>query len=124
MPFIIDGYNLLHAMGVLGGPVGPNQLAKARAGLLGLIASVHVADPATVVFDARRAPPGVDNEAVHGPVKVEFATNEEADDRIEWLIAHDPTPKRLAVVSDDHRLQQAARRRGCVAWKCGEYLDW
>jgi predicted RNA-binding protein with PIN domain len=124
MPFVIDGYNLLHAMGLLGGPVGPHQLAKARAGLVGLAASAHTADPATIVFDARRAPPGVDAEEVHGPVRVEFATGEEADDRIEWLIAHDPAPKRLVIVSDDHRLQQAAKRRGCPAWKCDEYLDW
>src|SRR5580704_14168615 len=102
MPFVIDGYNLLHAMGLLGGPVGPNQLAKARAGLLGLMASAHAADPATIVFDARRAPADVTSEEVHGPVRVEFAMGEEADDRIEWLIAHDPAPKRLVVVSDDH----------------------
>jgi predicted RNA-binding protein with PIN domain len=125
MPFIIDGYNLLHAMGLLGGPVGPNGLAKARAGLLGLVATVHVdANPVTVVFDARRAPAGVDEEEVHGPVRVEYATREEADDRIEWLIAHDPAPKRLVVVSDDHRIQRAARRRECKAWKCEAYLTW
>jgi predicted RNA-binding protein with PIN domain len=124
MPFVIDGYNLLHAMGLLGGPVGPNQLAKARAGLLGLVASIHLDDPATIVFDARRAPAGIDTEETHGPVRVEFATTEEADDRIEWLIAHDPAPKRLVVVSDDQRLRQAAKRRGCPAWKCEEYLTW
>jgi uncharacterized protein len=124
MPFVIDGYNLLHAMGLLGGPVGPNQLAKARAGLIGLAAAVHVAEPATIVFDARRAPADIATEAVHGLVRVEYATGEEADDRIEWLIAHDPAPKRLVIVSDDHRLQQAAKRRGCPSWKCDEYLDW
>jgi predicted RNA-binding protein with PIN domain len=124
MPFIIDGYNLLHAMGILGGPVGPNQLAKARAALVGLASSVHDTDPATIVFDAVGAPPGVTAEEVHGLVRVEFATGEEADDRIEWLIAHDAAPKRLVIVSDDHRLQVAGRRRGCQAWKCDEYLDW
>ncbi|HEY1378126.1 MAG TPA: NYN domain-containing protein [Gemmataceae bacterium] len=124
MPFVIDGYNLLHAVGALAGPVGPHQLAKARAGLLGLITAAHASDPVTVVFDARRPPPDVPAEQVHGPVRVEFAVGGEADDRIEWLIAHDPAPKRLVVVSDDRRLQQAARRRGCAAWTCGEYLDW
>lgn len=124
MPFVIDGYNLLHAMGRLGGPVGPHGLAKARAALLGLVSSGHDDDPVTIVFDARRAPPGVDAEEVHGPVRVEYATREEADDRIEWLIAHNPVPKRLVVVSNDRRLQQAARRRGCPAWSCDEYLDW
>src|SRR5437763_8669386 len=125
MPFVIDGYNLLHAMGLLGGPVGPHGLAKARAGLLGLVGSVHGADdPVTIVFDARGAPAGVDTEETHGPVRVEFATREEADDRIEWLIAHDSVPKRLVIVSDDRRLQEATRRRGCPAWSCEQYLDW
>ncbi|HEX4588695.1 MAG TPA: NYN domain-containing protein [Gemmataceae bacterium] len=126
MPFVIDGYNLLHAMGLLRGPAGPHQLEKARTGLLGLVAAAHGDDPATVVFDARTAKPltALRKVTVRGPVRVEFATDEEADDRIEWLIAHDPAPKRLVVVSDDHRLQQAARRRGCPAWKCETYLDW
>jgi predicted RNA-binding protein with PIN domain len=123
MPFIIDGYNLLHAMGLLGGRVGPHGLAKARAGLIGLAGSVHD-DPVTIVFDARHAPAGVNTEEVHGPVRVEFATREEADDRIEWVIAHDSAPKRLVVVSDDRRLRQAARRRGCPSWACDEYLEW
>jgi predicted RNA-binding protein with PIN domain len=124
MPFVIDGYNLLHAMGLPGGPVGPHQLAKARARLLGLIAPAHADDAATVVFDARHAPPNAEPEMVYGSVRIVFAVGEEADDRIERLIAHDPAPKRLVVVSDDHRLQAAARRRVCLAWKCNEYLDW
>jgi len=123
MRFVIDGYNLLHAMGRLGRPVGPHGLAKARAALLGLVTSVHD-DPVTIVFDARGAPAGVDAEEVHGPVRVEFATREEADDRIEYLIADDSAPKRLVVVSDDRRLRQAARRRGCPAWSCDDYLAW
>ena len=107
-----------------GARLGPNQLAKARAALVGLASSVHDTDPATIVFDAVGAPPGVTAEEVHGLVRVEFATGEEADDRIEWLIAHDAAPKRLVIVSDDHRLQVAGRRRGCRTWKCDEYLDW
>jgi predicted RNA-binding protein with PIN domain len=124
MPFVIDGYNLLHAMGVLAGPVGPYQLANARNRLIALIAPAHADAAATIVFDARRAPSGMDETTIHGPVRVEFATGEEADDRIERLIAGESAPKKLIVVSDDHRLQQAARRRGCPTWKCDAYLAW
>src|SRR5437660_1185762 len=55
MPYLIDGYNLLHAMGLLGGTVGPHGLEKARAGLLGLVSGTHAEAVAevTVVFDAR-----------------------------------------------------------------------
>jgi predicted RNA-binding protein with PIN domain len=124
MPFVIDGYNLLHAIGLPPGSAGPHQLAKARAALIGSIGPAHAAESAIVVFDARRAPPDASLGEVHGQVTVEYVTSEEADDRIEWLIAHDPAPKKLIVVSDDQRIQRAARRRGCPAWKCGDYLDW
>jgi hypothetical protein len=126
MPFLIDGYNLLHAMGLLHGRAGPNGLAKARAALLGLLSVAHgdAASDITVIFDARHAPAGIGDTEYRGAVCVEFTQREEADDRIEWLIAHDSAPKRLVVVSDDHRLQQAARRRSCISWKCADYLDW
>src|SRR5262249_44524314 len=126
MPFLIDGYNLLHAIGLLAGRTGPHGLAKARAGLVGLLTAAHrePADAVTIVFDARHPPPGADGEAFTGPGHVIFALHEEADDGIEWLIAQDAARKHRVVVPDDHRLQNSARRRGCAAWKCEEYLDW
>ena len=103
---------------------GRTSWPRPAAGLIGLMGAAHAADSATVVFDARRAPTDMATEENIGPVHVEYATGEEADDRIEWLIAHDAAPKRLVVVSDDNRLRQAAKRRGCPAWKCDEYLNW
>jgi hypothetical protein len=47
----------------------------------------------------------------------------EADDLIEDLIRQHSAPRQLTVVSDDHRIQQAARRRHCVALNCAAYLD-
>src|SRR5437868_1929661 len=99
MTFVPAGYNLLHAMGLLAGPVGPHGLQKARNGLLGLVVAAHADAPGhvTVVFDARRAPAGADGEEYRGAVRVEFTHREEADDRIEWLIAHDGAPQKLVV---------------------------
>ena len=52
--YLIDGYNLLYAMGVLGGPVGPHGLEKARLRLLGLLHGSFAEESftVTVVFDA------------------------------------------------------------------------
>ena len=63
--FLIDGYNLLHAMGVLHGRVGPTGLQKARLRLLGLLHGAHgeASSAVTVVFDAAHAPPA-DEEAL------------------------------------------------------------
>jgi predicted RNA-binding protein with PIN domain len=125
MRFLIDGYNLMHAMGLLRGPVGPNGLAKARAALIGRLSAVHVeADHATLVLDARGALAGAVADEAQGPIQIHYALNEEADDYIEREIAHDSAPARLVVVSSDRRLREAARRRGCESWVCGEYIDW
>jgi predicted RNA-binding protein with PIN domain len=125
MRYLIDGYNLLHAMGVLHGRVGPAGLERARRRLLGLLGRA-VANPpdVTVVFDAAGAPPGATEEEDVQGVRVLYAVRQdEADDLVELLIRQDSAPRQLTVVSDDHRLQHAARRRHCAALGCLDYLD-
>jgi predicted RNA-binding protein with PIN domain len=127
MSFLIDGYNLVHAMGLLRGKVGPAGLEKARLGLLGLLRAVYgeEAPSVTVIFDAANAPPGVPAAEDYQGIHVHFAVQQEqADDLIESLIHHNPAPRQLTVVSDDHRIQRAAQRRHCTVSGCAEYLDW
>jgi hypothetical protein len=77
-----------------------------------------------VVFDAAGAPAGAPVEQDYHGIHVRFAPRHaEADDLIEELIRHAAAPRQLTVVSDDHRLQRAARRRRCVVLGCGDYLD-
>ena len=128
MLYLIDGYNLLYAMGVLlPGRTGPHVLEKARLRLLGLLTGAYRERSAavTVVFDAKHAPPGVPEALEHQGIHVVFAVHEaEADDLIEQLIRRASAPQHLTVVSNDHRIQQAARRRHCVVQGCGDFLDW
>ena len=125
MRLVIDGYNLMHAMGLVHGPVGPHELTKARVKLIGRLAAAHgETDDVTLVFDARGAPAGAAAEETRAAVQVHYTLREEADDYIERRIAHDSAPARLIVVSNDKRLREAARRRGCAAWLCDHYLDW
>jgi hypothetical protein len=127
MPVLIDGYNLLHAMGVLSGRVGPAGLEKARLRLLGLLHGTYGDEAATVtvVFDAANAPPEADDTADYHGIHVRFARQyAEADDLIEDLVRHDSAPRHLTVVSDDHRIRDAARRRQCTILGCAEYVDW
>jgi predicted RNA-binding protein with PIN domain len=126
MRYLIDGYNLLHAMGVLRGRVGPSGLEKARLRLLGLLRGTYGerAADVTVVFDAAGAPPGAEEDAWCQGIHVRYAVHQpEADDLLEMLIHQDSAPNQLTVVSDDHRLQQAGRRRECVVLGCQEYLE-
>src|SRR5690242_3414586 len=111
MRYLIDGYNLLHAIGLLHGKAGPNGLEKARLALLSRLCGDHADDAiaVTVVFDASGAPPGAAAEDSYRGIHIYYALDSSADDLIETLIQRDATPRQLTIVSDDHRLQQAGR---------------
>jgi uncharacterized protein len=119
MPLLIDGYNLIYAAGIMGRGTGPGGLQRSRLALLNFLA--ESLDPqelprTTVVFDANDAPWGLARQVVHRGITVRFAAqHQEADDLIEELIRAASAPRRLVVVSSDHRLQRAARRRRAKA---------
>jgi len=125
MLYLIDGYNLLHAMGVLAGTLGPHGLERARGRLLGLLHGTYKdgSNSVTVVFDARDVPGDLPAETEYHGIHIAFAVeHDQADDLIEALIRKASAPKNLTVVSDDHRIQKAARRRHCVVRNCQDYL--
>jgi predicted RNA-binding protein with PIN domain len=115
---LIDGYNLLHATGLFGRG-GRNSLHASRQALLGfLAAAIDKTERAatTVVFDATHAPPGLPHIHTVAGITVHFAQQHaSADELLEELIAADHSPKKLVVVSSDHRLQRAAKKRRATA---------
>ena len=120
MPLLIDGYNLLHvSRHCRAGAWGRAACKRSRLALLNFLA--ESLDPAelphtTVVFDAHDAPRGLPRVVEHRGITVRFAAQyETADDLIEELIRADSAPRRLVVVSSDHRIQRAARRRRAKA---------
>jgi hypothetical protein len=79
-----------------------------------LAASIDEADLSrtTIVFDAKDAPSGLPRTVDHGGMTVRYAREYvDADTLIEELIAAEAAPRSLLVVSSDHRIQRAARRR-------------
>ena len=119
MSIIIDGYNLLHTAGIMGQGRGPRGLELSRLALLNFLAeSLTPREIAhtTVVFDAKDAPWGAKNTFDHRGITVRFASRwPDADCLIEELIAENSSPRSLTVVSSDHRLQRAAKRRKAKA---------
>jgi len=116
MQLIIDGYNLLNAVGILPRGVGPGSLERSRAALLNFLAESlpeRERPNTTVVFDAGKdAPRGLPRRLEFRGITVHFASQyDDADALIEELILADTAPRSLTVVSSDHRLQRAARRR-------------
>ena len=78
----------------------------------------------TIVFDATGAPPGLPRTVSHHEMTVHFAPrNSNADEMIEELLEDWQSPKKLIVVSSDHRLQTAAQRKGAHFLGCTEFLD-
>ncbi len=123
MAILIDGYNLLHAVGRLSARDPKKALEGARRSLLLKVRGGQGvgAESVTVVFDAGKAPPGAPSEEEFDGIHVKFAHGETADDMIEDTIRKESNPRSLTVVSDDHRIQHAARRRGCLVLGCLDY---
>ena len=126
MNFLLDGYNLLHALGFATRNMAGKGLERARLKMLDWLGERHgeSASSVRVVFDALHATRGDQTRQTYRGIKVEFAFKELADDRIEELILAERRPRSLHVVSNDTRIRDFSRRRGCVAWSSDEYVDW
>jgi len=115
-PFlIIDGYNLMHAAGMARRRYGPGGLEKSRNWLLNHLAS-HLTEAqrgrTTIVFDAGNAPDDLFRQSKQKGMDVVYApAGGDADTLIEELIEKHSAPRQIRLVSSDHRLQKAARKR-------------
>ena len=125
MRTLIDGYNLMHAGGLLGGRLGPDGFRKVRTRFLNDLAAwldpveAHLT---TVVFDAVEAPLNLASATRHKGLSVLYAVeHESADERIEELIVQHSSPKTLTVVSSDHRIQKAAIRKRAKVLSADDY---
>jgi predicted RNA-binding protein with PIN domain len=113
MALLIDGYNLLHVTALVG-RAGSGLQGSREALLRFLTAALDDAERAqtTIVFDAADVPPGLPRLVTHEGMTVRYSSEyPDADALIEELIAANNVPRSLTVVSSDHRLQRAARRR-------------
>ncbi len=112
---LIDGYNLLNATDIFGDDTGRTNLESTRNALLAFLAEVlaeQQRSQTTIVFDGRDAPPGLPRMLTHAGITIRFSRrDQEADDVLEELIESATAPMELTVVSSDHRVQRAARRR-------------
>ncbi len=118
MRLLIDGYNLMHAIGLMPKGKGTGLLHGARetffARLAERIAFEEIPPSATVVvFDARDVPRDLPATVTTlAGIEARFARDHlDADELLIELIRSATNPRRLVVVSSDHRVQIAADRR-------------
>ena len=105
----------------------PSAFRLQRRRFLNLLADCLGADRArqtTVVLDAKSPPADFDLEANYKGLTLIFALGDEnADARIEMLIAGHSVPKSLTVVSSDRRVRRAATRRKAQCLTSDQFLD-
>ena len=115
MRILIDGYNLLHAIGYHGDLSEPGVLESARVRMLEKLSQYLTEEErknSLVIFDAGHRSKDLEQQYVRDLIRVEFAMDHlDADSRIQELIRDDNVPKQLLVVSSDHRIQRTARAR-------------
>lgn len=110
MPVLIDGYNLMHA--AQASPHGSELIGR---GLLCRLLgewSQRCGEPVTIVFDGAAPTPGLAEQIGDPRITVRYSADRSADALIAELIAASSAPRRLLVVSSDHEVQRAAKRRG------------
>ena len=115
MRILIDGYNLLHAIGYHGDLSEPGVLESARVRMLEKLSQYLTEEErknSLVIFDAGHRSKDLEHQYVRNSIRVEFAIDHlDADSRILELIRNDNVPKQLLVVSSDHRIQRTAKAR-------------
>jgi uncharacterized protein len=121
MPFIVDGYNLLHFIQKASedfGAITDVQLCRIISEYLR-----QISEKGEVVFDGTgpRDKGGFDNIS---NLEVFFSgLRSDADTVIEDKIKASTAPRRLTIVSSDRRLRDAARRRKATVAKSQVFWD-
>jgi hypothetical protein len=125
MRYLIDGYNLMYALGLVRRDGGRAGWDRARRQMLDWLAErlgASAAD-ATVALDAQSARPAPVVAETYRGLNVVRKPSRAADDLIEDLLRNESSPATLTVVSNDARVRDAARRRGCPLQRCDEFID-
>lgn len=116
---IIDGYNLMHAVGYARERYGQGGLERSRNRLLRFLINrldLKERRRTTIVFDARTVPfEGVREQTIEQMTVLFNQAGSDADTLIEELILEHSAPKQLEVISGDRRLQKAIKRRKGIA---------
>ncbi|MEL6896468.1 MAG: NYN domain-containing protein [Planctomycetota bacterium] len=102
-------------------------LQRARNRLLAAISKridAQLASLTCVVFDAANPPKNRPRDLRQFGMLVRYAVGyREADDLLEEIIGAHATPRRLTVISSDHRVQRAAQRRRAAFFDSDVWYD-
>lgn len=113
---LVDGYNAMHE---------PDLSSVTEAGLCRLLAKAdqiaHWGVPLRVVCDGRPKPGRPSFSPVPKVELVFSGKDQSADDVIIHQIQASSSPRQLIVVSSDHEIQKAAKRRKAIVWASSRF---
>ena len=117
--FLIDGYNLWWNTGEFGPDNDDGTLQGARDSLTNWLITTLPANlrkKTVLVFDAKNPPPNRGFLFDRGGITIHFAVGyPDADTLMEEYIRIHHAPRNLTVVTSDHRIQRAAKRKRATA---------
>ncbi|HIA18265.1 MAG TPA: hypothetical protein EYN70_02400 [Planctomycetaceae bacterium] len=112
---LIDGYNLLYATDITGQGRDAGTLQAARQALLDFLVDSlrsNLLERTVIVFDAKNPPPGLPRRVKQAGLLIHYATGfPNADELLKQYLEIHTAPRQVLVVSSDHEVQRAARRR-------------
>ncbi len=128
MRLLIDGYNLMfESTSIEQSADGRGALRAARGRLLHLLVDLideAMRDQTMIVFDAKKAPPGLPDQYAYYGIRIVFARDwDSADELIQNEIRLHSAPKTLTVVSSDHAIHRGALARGAKVIDSDQWLD-
>jgi len=113
MPYLVDGNNLAHALGLASeGLADRDSCARAVTSFCRSRGA-----RAIIVFDGA----GPEGAQKSGPVSVLYSGSRSADDVILRLVAESKTPRDFIVVTSDKSLGDKARHRGASLERAHEF---
>lgn len=116
MPYLVDGNNLAHALGLRSGGLADRE---ACARMVGEFCRSQGAQ-ATIVFDGP-APQGTQAKRAGHRTRVIFGEGRAADDLILRFLSDAKAPRDFTVVTSDKSLGDKARHLGAVLLKVHEF---
>lgn len=116
MPYLVDGNNLAHALGLEIGGLADREGCALRVGEFCRCQGAQ----ATIVFDGP-APPGMRTGASGPRTRIVFGEGRAADDVILRLVSDSRSPRDFTVVTSDKSLGDKARHRGASVLRAHEF---
>jgi predicted RNA-binding protein with PIN domain len=125
---LIDGYNLLYALGFIQpGNRTKRGLEKARDKLIDAIAKripPAVRRSTWIIFDSADAPKNLPDTLVKHEMRVFFSRDWlSADEMLQAWISEHSSPKTLVVISSDHAVQRRASARSTTPFDSEHWIE-